>query len=94
MRSSKNLFRHEIIGLDVKIIKSKNPSCTGIKGKVIDETRNTFMIEKSDGKEITIPKNDCVFSFYLPEENCWVNIDGKILISRPEDRIKKKFRRW
>jgi ribonuclease P protein subunit POP4 len=94
MRNAKNLVRHEIIGLNVKIAGSKNPKMLAINGKVIDETRNTFIIEKVDRREAVIAKEDCIFSFHLPEEKHWVMIDGKILIARPEDRIKKKFKKW
>lgn len=87
-----NLVKHELIGLEVKIVKNTNTSLVNLKGRVIDETYNTLKIE-SDFKEKIIPKNGTVFIFYLPNGKR-VEVDGKILISRPEDRIKKKFPRW
>ncbi|MEM5879379.1 MAG: ribonuclease P protein component 1 [Candidatus Aenigmatarchaeota archaeon] len=88
-----NLVRHELIGLEVKISNSTDPSQKGLKGKIIDETYNTFKIESTDGKEKIIPKANSVFIFTLP---CGgrVEVDGKLLVARPEDRIKKKFARW
>ncbi|MEM5805739.1 MAG: ribonuclease P protein component 1 [Candidatus Aenigmatarchaeota archaeon] len=87
-----NLVRHELIGLKVKVEKSTDPSQKGIYGTVIDETYNTLKIETKD-KEKTVIKGNCVFVFTLPDKTK-VQVDGKLLISRPEDRIKKKFARW
>jgi ribonuclease P protein subunit POP4 len=88
-----NLVRHELIDLPVKIAKSTDPSQKGLKGRVIDETYNTLKIEIKGEKEKTIPKENCIFIFTLPNK-VKVQVDGKLLISRPEDRIKKKFPRW
>lgn len=78
----------ELIGLDVKIIKSTSRNLTGLKGTVIDETLKTFIIE-SGGKEKTVPKEQCVFRFYKDGEH---DVDGRSLAYRPEDRIKKYWK--
>ncbi|ACX72090.1 Ribonuclease P, Rpp29 [Methanocaldococcus vulcanius M7] len=88
MITPNNILRHELIGLDVEIIDAKNKSMIGIKGKVIDETRNTLKIEKKDGREVIIPKDIAIFVFLL--KNCKVKVDGRLLVGRPEDRLKKK----
>lgn len=88
-----NLVRHELCGLEVKIKNSTDPTQKGLKGKVIDETYNTLKIETREGKEKIIPKKNCIFIFTLPNK-VKVQVDGKLLIARPEDRIKKKFSRW
>lgn len=88
----KNLVRHELIGLEVKIKESTDPTLKNLKGRVIDETYNTFKIEVGK-KEKIIPKKDCIFIFILPNKTK-VQVDGKLLVGRPEDRIKKKFPRW
>lgn len=88
----KNLVRHEIIGLEVKIKESTDPTLKNLKGRVIDETYNTFKIEVGK-KEKIIPKKDCIFIFILPNKTK-VQVEGKLLVGRPEDRIKKKFPRW
>ncbi len=92
MIGPENLVRHELIGLNVRIVGSSNKSSIGLEGKVVDETRNMLTIEKADGSEVSVPKETSVFSFEVG--SAWVRVDGKILIARPEDRIKKKFRRW
>lgn len=88
-----NLVRHELISLPVKIVKSTDPTQEGLKGIVIDETYKTFKIETKDGKEKTVIKENCVFVFTLSDKTK-VEIDGKLLVARPEDRIKKKFPKW
>jgi len=88
-----NLVRHELIGLVVKIAQSTDPTQKGLKGKVIDETYNTLKIETKQGKEKIIPKSNSIFIFTLPN-GVKVEVDGKLLIGRPEDRIKKKIARW
>ncbi len=87
-----NIVRHELIGLEVKVAESSNKSQTGLSGKVVDESRHTISIETRKGVRI-LPKDTCVFSFLLPSGER-VRVDGKLLVARPEDRIKKKFRTW
>ena len=87
-----NLVRHELIGLKVKIENSTDTTQKKISGLVIDETYNTLKIETKK-KEKVIPKSNAVFIFTLPNR-VKVKVDGKLLVSRPEDRIKKKFARW
>lgn len=82
-----NLTKHELIGLVVEVVKSPDPAKAGIKGKIVDETRNTFTID-CKGKEKIIPKAECTFRFSLGHDV--VEVDGSVLVSRPEDRIKKK----
>ena len=87
-----NLVRHELIGLKVRVEKSTDPTQRKISGLVIDETYNTLKIEvKKRGK--IIPKANAIFIFTLPNR-VKVKVDGKLLVSRPEDRIKKKFAKW
>jgi len=88
-----NLVRHELIGLRLKVAKSSDPTQKGLYGKVVDETYNTMRIETEKGEEKVIPKANTIFIFTLPNR-MKVEVDGKVLISRPEDRIKKKFARW
>jgi len=92
MITPQNLVRHELIGLKVKIEKSADSTQKSVSGMVVDETYNTFKIE-TKGKERVIPKGNSIFMFTLPN-GMKVEVEGKILISRPEDRIKKKFDKW
>ena len=133
MISSKNIFYHELIGLELKVVDSSNPSLIGLRGTVIDETKKTLLIEvvEESGnedfsrepvdessnenlssskinngdfgsnqqnhfnliyKEKLIQKDVSIFQFKVPDGTI-VEIDGKILLNRPEDRIKKRYKK-
>ena len=79
-----NLFaKSEFIGLDVEVLSAP---FSGIAGKVVDETKNTFTIE-SAGTERMVPKSGNVFRFAC--EGRAIDIRGSEITHRPEDRIKK-----
>ena len=40
-----------------------------------------------------VSKKDVVIVFYLPTGEK-VKVEGKVIVGRPEERLKKKFRRW
>lgn len=82
----KDLLKKELIGLDVKIIGSKNRSNIGIKGKIIDETRNSMVIKTDNGDKMVLKEN-----VVLELTNKGLMVDGKMLAGRPEERIKKKL---
>lgn len=86
------LVRHELIGLNVSIVSSTDPSAESVAGIVTGETRNMLEIEAA-GKVKKFPKAGCVFSFVLPD-GVRVRVEGALLVARPEDRVKKKFRKW
>jgi len=93
MITPENLVRHELIGLQAMIRLSSNPQLSGISGRIIDESRNTLILETSEGREVTIVKDQCEISFRLPSGES-VRVDGRLLVARPEDRIKKKLPKW
>jgi len=91
--SARNVLTHELIGLDVRVLESSNPSNISIHGDVVDESRNTLMI-RHEGKVKRLEKKTSVFVFKL--QDCTsVEVDGSFLVGRPEDRVKRKTkRRW
>ena len=91
MTVTPSIVQHEFIGLETKVVKSSNPDLVGITGKVVDETRNTFTI-LHDNKEKVVVKEIAVFDFALPDGTI-VEMDGKVIMGRPEDRLKKRPRR-
>ncbi|MHA1131696.1 MAG: ribonuclease P protein component 1 [Candidatus Helarchaeota archaeon] len=85
----KTLLHHCLIGLAVKIVKSSNAHYSAMMGRVINETKNMLII-KTEKNEKRIPKQGSVFLFWLPDHRA-VEVKGKLLIGRPEERIKKKI---
>jgi len=86
-----SILQHEFIGLEAKVIRSSNRSQIGIRGKVLDETQKTLTI-LHDNKEKRIIKGTSTFLFILPDRTV-IEVDGKVIIGRPEDRTKKAIRR-
>jgi ribonuclease P protein subunit POP4 len=91
MSVTPSVVQHEFIGLEVTVVKSSNPTVVGISGRVVDETRNTFTILQNDNKKVVV-KDTSVFHFVL-QNGTVVEINGKVVMGRPEDRIKKRPRR-
>lgn len=90
--SPQNLLRHELIGLKVKVANAVSRQLTGLTGRVVNETRNTLTL--SNGKKCTIvPKGIAAFNFHLPTGEV-VQVEGKRIVGRPEDRVKMRVRHW
>lgn len=91
MEVTPNIIRCEFIGTEVKVAKSRHPDYVGISGRIIDETRNTFVILHEEKRKIVV-KDSVVFHFRFSDGTI-VEIDGKLLVGRPEGRLKKRIRR-
>lgn len=61
----------------------------GLSGRVVEETRNMLFIEDKEGREKKVEKASCVFIFGL-DEGIKARVNGTMLVSRPEDKIKAK----
>ena len=72
------LLKGELIGLNIKVLGTK------IEGSIVDETKNMLIIEHNHKKKKII-KNSNVFDFN------GIKIDGKTLVGRAEERIKKTW---
>jgi ribonuclease P protein subunit POP4 len=89
MITAQNLKRHELIGLKARVLQATNPSLVGIRGTIVDETRNMLVIRDAQ-KERAIPKKEVILEIGIQKEK--VKIKGKELLGRPEDRIKRTRR--
>ena len=74
--------RIAIIGETLEVLDSDNPALKGIRGQVLDETRNTIKILTEKGtktmikEQVTIKINDRT-------------IEGKELVGRIHERLKQ-----
>ncbi len=75
----------EYLGLDIEIIESGDESQRGLKGKVYNETKNTFVIETKNGLKRVGKKGK---KFMLMNEKEKIYVDGDKINYRPEERIK------
>ena len=93
MKVTPAFVQGEFIGLQAKVVESSNADSVGISGTVIDETRNTLLIRHKDADKMVV-KDSSVFHFTMPDGTI-VEVDGKVILGRPEDRLKKRIkRRW
>jgi ribonuclease P protein subunit POP4 len=91
MKVAPDIIRHEFVGTEAKVSKSTNHDSVGLSGKIIDETRNTFTF-LHEGKRKMIAKESTVFHFTLSDGTV-VEIDGKLLAGKSEDRLKRHIKR-
>jgi len=82
----KKLAKEELIGLHVKIKECTDPNWKDKSGLILDETKNTFLIE-IDNKEKIISKKTATFEFNYCGKK--ITLNGSKIAYRPEDRIKK-----
>ncbi len=87
MITTANIFAHEVIGLNAKIIRSANKALLGLTGTIIFETRNTFAIRSGTTTKI-IPKA-AAKKIKIATQNGACFISGSSMIARPEDRISR-----
>ena len=89
MMKLEDVVRHELIGRMAEIAESRVESQKGLRGRIIDETRNSLVIETEKGDKRVL-KNDVVIRVGFEDKR--IMIEGSQLVARPEDRIKKKVR--
>ena len=82
----RTLAKDELIGRQVKIKDSKDPNWIGKTGLIIDETKNTFLIEIKNEKKM-IAKKTVTFEFEYDGKK--ITLNGSKIAYRSEDRIKK-----
>ena len=91
MKITPDIIRYEFIGVEGEVAKSSHKDYVKVGGKVIGETRNTFIFQNGSRRRSVI-KESAVFNFKFNDGSI-VQIDGKLLVGRPEDRLKKNIKR-
>ena len=82
----KTLAREELIGLYVTIRECADPNWINKSGLILDETKNTFLIDINNEQK-RIAKQIATFEFEYHGKK--IRLNGSKLTYRPEDRIKK-----
>jgi len=80
-----NLRKHELIGLQVRVVRATDPGQRDLSGRVVDETRNMLVVEVG-GVDKRIPKQGSLFRF---DVQGGLEVEGDEIRFRPEDRVKK-----
>jgi len=92
-RNARNILQHEIIGLRAKVAESRNTCQVGIEGTILDETMRTVVLLTDEGERKKVLKSDVKLLLHLPDGTL-VLVDGRELVGRPEERLKKRIRTW
>lgn len=71
------------IGKDLRVISAANNSYENMNGKIVDETKNSFIVQTECSKK-TVLKSKTIF------EIDDVTITGDSIIGRCDQRIRKK----
>lgn len=91
MKITPDIIRYEFIGSGAEITRSPHGGYIGLGGIVVGETKNTFTLI-SEGQTKNVIKEQAIFNFKFGDGTI-AEIDGKLLVGRPEDRLKKSIKR-
>lgn len=80
-------IKDEFIGKEGEIVRTRNRQLLGLKGKIVDETKNSF-------KFLVNKKNFREFKIIMKKDNAFrignKIFEGNKLMKRTEERIKLK----
>ncbi|MGA7042643.1 MAG: ribonuclease P protein subunit [Nitrososphaeraceae archaeon] len=85
MINDKDIFAHELVGLQARIEESSDRSLIGLSGMIILETKNMISINTGTGVKHISKLVARKLQLCLPLGSCFIN--GSSLIGRPEDRV-------
>jgi ribonuclease P protein subunit POP4 len=78
--------KQELIGVEVRVVRSRNAFNIGLAGKVVDETKNMLILQTKNGRKKLIKEQNTI-EFKMGNKK--IRINGKLLQGRPEERIRK-----
>ncbi|MCS7097649.1 MAG: ribonuclease P protein subunit [Candidatus Methanomethyliaceae archaeon] len=81
-----NLIYHNLVGLNIEVTSSTDPTQIGVRGIVVDETANLLIISTMDNKVKKIPKRNCIFTFFIPNP---IVVRGEEIAYNPAERLKR-----
>lgn len=87
METQKELLKKELIGLNIRVLDSKNKDYIGIEGKLIDETQNSMVILHK-GRRKAVLKSACCFE--VEKDGKKFIVEGAHIMKRPQERIKAR----
>lgn len=83
-----SIVQGELIGRTVTATPQKGGA--SVKGRIVDETRDTLVVEKTKTRQVRLIKEQHTFEFV--SGNRRIRIKGSLIARRPEDRLKIKIR--
>jgi ribonuclease P protein subunit POP4 len=86
---NKNIVLNELIGLKARVLKSLDKKQRGLSGIVIDETKNTLVMDTLKGSKRVVKKSSS-FRFYFQDAH--FDVDGNEIAFRPVERTEKAIK--
>jgi len=80
------VWKEELIGRNIEVVKARNVSLEGLKGKVVGESKNMLVLETADGEKKLV-KEQVVLRMRVGRKV--VEVDGKSLVGKGYERVKK-----
>ena len=85
----RNILYHELVGLEVKILRHPDPSIEGLEGTVYWETERALYVRiPGDLRPKLILKKGALIAFKLPHGG-YALVEGEQLIGDPVERAKR-----
>ena len=75
---AEQLYRADLHGAIIRIVRSKDPSMVSLAGVVVRETTNTFDIVTPDSESVTVPKKGN--EFYIQFESLYAILHGDLMM--------------
>ena len=73
----------ELIGEEVEVVRSRNKTLIGLRGRILYETKGEFLVDKGN-KRIRIPKRGTEFEF----PRLGLRVEGEVLYLDPARRTR------
>lgn len=89
------MLKEEFLGMTLEVVSSRSEGVVNLRGKVVDETKESFVILTDDGQKKTLLKRQITFTLSRPDMTdvlpgiSKIEVDGKKICYRSHDRIKK-----
>ena len=83
----------EFIGGFIEVLDASNPSLIGLKGMVVDETKNLFVIKTEKGLK-KIQKHLSKFKIAFGEKKFLFSGDAVLMPPEERIKIKTKQKQW
>lgn len=80
------MFAGMLIGREIAVLVSKDKTMNGVRGLVLEETKNMLSVITPENKLVRIPKSVVTLSLEAKPSN--ITIEGSKLIGTPAERIK------
>ncbi len=81
-----------LVGKEIEVVTHADPSISGLKGRVVLDSKNTLLIKTRDNRYRLVLKKHGVFRIHLSPGRTLI-INGEIIVGTIPERIKKYAKR-